>query len=261
MLTKTDIEYLNWAWNFYTGCDHWKTGVCAVGENCWAKSMAERFHRSFEPTLHSKLLLDPLKLKKPARIGACFTGDLFGDWVDPTYWISLQEPTTIFSEGIFLKNAVFDVIEQCPDSQFFFLTKAPHNLRKWGKFPENALVGTSVCDNKGLDEAFMGLNATRADTHTWLSIEPLYERLAQCSAIDTNWVNWVVIGGQERPRKVMPEIAWVREIVEACDKAGIPVFLKDNLDPLLGQSPEFKKWVGKDGNGINLYRLRQEFPK
>ncbi len=82
-MNKSKIEYLTHAWNFYTGCNHWKTGVCAVGENCWAKGLADRFHRPFEPTLHPELLLDPLRLKKPGRIGVCFTGDLFGDWVDP----------------------------------------------------------------------------------------------------------------------------------------------------------------------------------
>ena len=31
------------------------------------------------------------------------------------------------------------------------------------------------------------------------------------------------------------KIEWVQEIVKAADKAGIPVFQKDNLAPLLGK--------------------------
>jgi len=30
-----------------------------------------------------------------------------------------------------------------------------------------------------------------------------------------------------------PEVGWIREIVQAADKAGVPVFLKENLQPLL----------------------------
>ena len=45
-------------------------------------------------------------------------------------------------------------------------------------------------------------------------------------------INQVIIGSQTKPYKP-PKIEWVREIVEACDKASVKVFLKDNLRPLL----------------------------
>ena len=48
-------------------------------------------------------------------------------------------------------------------------------------------------------------------------------------------ISWVIIGAQTKPT-VYPRIEWVQEIVEACDKAGIPVFQKDNLKPLLGNN-------------------------
>lgn len=54
-------------------------------------------------------------------------------------------------------------------------------------------------------------------------------------------ISWVIIGAQTKPA-VYPQKAWVEEIVEATSKAGIPVFQKDNLKPLLG------------------YNLRQEMP-
>ena len=258
-MTKSKIEYLTHAWNFYTGCNHWKTGVCAVGENCWAYQRAQRFNKGyFTPRLHPELLLDPLKLKKPARIGVCFTGDLFGDWVDPYQLIESQDPRI---DGIFLAAAVKQIVRDAGQHQFFFLTKAPGNIHKWGKFSDNAWVGASVCNNKGLTEALSGFMAIPAANHTWLSIEPLYERL-DCSSIAVcasyKWVEWVVIGGQSGRHPVMPKIEWIREIVEAADKAGIPVFLKDNLRPIL---PEFtcgEDWAFQDGGTI---LLRQELPK
>ena len=45
-------------------------------------------------------------------------------------------------------------------------------------------------------------------------------------------ISWVILGSQTKPY-LPPNIEAVKEIVEACDKADIPVFLKDNLKPLI----------------------------
>jgi len=60
----------------------------------------------------------------------------------------------------------------------------------------------------------------------------------------------------------MPKIEWIKEIVEAADKAGIPVFLKDNLRPLFIPEDCIKPnallidclWASDKA------KLRQEFP-
>ena len=44
-------------------------------------------------------------------------------------------------------------------------------------------------------------------------------------------ISWVILGSQTKPT-VMPKIEWVEEITEACDKAGVAVFHKDNLKPI-----------------------------
>lgn len=66
-------------------------------------------------------------------------------------------------------------------------------------------------------------------------------------------ITFVIIGQQTPIRKAtMPKLEWVREIVEACDKAGVPVFLKDNLIPILPEKTRREIW----GQVV----LRQEFP-
>ncbi len=45
-------------------------------------------------------------------------------------------------------------------------------------------------------------------------------------------ISWVIIGSQTKPYRPST-IEAVQEIVEAADKAGIKVFLKDNLRDLL----------------------------
>lgn len=67
-------------------------------------------------------------------------------------------------------------------------------------------------------------------------------------------ISWVILGSQTRPT-VMPRIEWVEEIVRACDKAGIPVFLKDNLKPLLRETCTVNSLVN------TIEKWRQEMPK
>jgi protein gp37 len=286
-MQKSKIEYLTHSWNFYTGCNHWKTGVCAVGENCWAKCLADRFHRPFEPTLHPELLLDPLRLKKPGRIGVCFTGDLFGDWVDPNQSI-LQyfDPVkSVYGRVIdefdgSLKSGIFDVIKISPQHQFFFLTKALENIQKWGEFPDNAWVGATVWNGESLAHTNWYMAHALAKNR-WLSIEPLMGPLPIIDVLPellkVDGIKWIVIGGWSHS-KIQPKIEWVREIVAAADKAGIPVFLKENLRDLLRENDwnlySFPAWAGKQGAITNdtsllpdghpsepMRVLRQELPK
>jgi|GEM_PF-699717 len=59
-----------------------------------------------------------------------------------------------------------------------------------------------------------------------------------------------------------PPIEWLREIVGAADKAGVKVFLKDNLRPLLHDHSEFFDDVpqGAHPNYESIAMLRQEMP-
>jgi len=43
-------------------------------------------------------------------------------------------------------------------------------------------------------------------------------------------ISWVILGSQTKPT-IYPQDQWVGEIEDACDKAGIPVFEKNNLYP------------------------------
>ena len=73
-------------------------------------------------------------------------------------------------------------------------------------------------------------------------------------------ISWVILGAQTpRSEKTFPKWGWVKEIIDAADKANIPVFLKDNLGlPRLsreGAIPYYKK------HPSGTMELRQEFPK
>lgn len=261
-MAKTKIEYLDQCWNFYPGC---KNG-CSY---CWARNRAVRFNKSdFEPKLKPELLLEPLKIKKASKIGVCFTGDLFGDWVDPHQVIHPE----VFDAGQFSREArnwsldilVKEIINHCPQHTFIFLTKQPRNLAKWSPFPPNAWIGLSVdgTPNAPLHRIYNGFDKVKA-TVKFLSFEPLLAQ-TKLDPRDLDWagISWVIIGAcTPHSKRTEPKISWIREIVEAADKAAIPVFLKDNLKPLLCNTINGQDIIESHNLwAFKYFKLRQEFP-
>ncbi len=247
-MSKTKIEYLDYCWNFYPGC----LNGCSY---CWAHNRVTRFNKGdFTPKLRLELLLEPLKWKKPSRIGVCFTGDLFGDWVDPNKLLSRwEEGEYVFyhiQELRKLREIVFYVIGLCPQHTFIFLTKQPQNLIKWSPFPENCWVGASATNQTMHNRAIACLSGIKASVK-FISYEPLLSEIDFSGAYDLSELQWAICG-QQTPVKeaTMPKLGWVEEVVGATGKASIPVFLKDNLISCVGQY----EFALKDG------KYRQEFP-
>ncbi|MBA7688291.1 hypothetical protein ES703_96770 [subsurface metagenome] len=173
-------------------------------------------------------------------------GELFGEWI-PDWWI----------------EKVFKTINTHPEHRFYLLTKQPQNLINFSPFPDNCWVGVTATNNSMLRRACEELDRIQAKVK-YISIEPFLERIIDIGFpehILFNKLNWVIIGAQTKPYKP-PKIEWVEEIVQACDKAGVPVFLKDNLAPLMSK---LKLLQVIDGQGLPRmrgdYTLRQEIPK
>jgi len=85
---------------------------------------------------------------------------------------------------------------------------------------------------------------------------------ADCMAeyLKERGINWVIIGQQTSVKaSTQPKIEWIREIVEACDKAKIQVFLKDNLSSVFSGCTIDDKWVWDKRLGHGKL-WRQELP-
>ena len=268
-LSKTGIEYADYAWNFASGCGNNINGKCkAGGFKCWAYSISQRFEghypNGFEPTIYPDALCSPLYLKKPSRILCAFMGDLFWDCPEfnPEGKIRAILPSQIASIMMSLKGWLFTTIRQCPQHTFIFLTKQPQNLAKFSPFPDNCWVGVTATDHHSFAVALNYLWDLKATTK-YISFEPLLGQIPSTPrlflASNAN-ISWLIIGAQTKPT-VYPKIEWVREIVEAADKAGVPVFLKDNLLPIMGgyPIPKANMWAYKFEAGY--FKLRQEMPK
>ncbi len=153
-------------------------------------------------------------------IFVCNMCEFFGDWV-PANW----------------QSEVFKVIRANYQHRFYFLTKQPWNLAKWSPFPDNCWIGVTICNK---EMAYRGwwhyFNLVRAKLK-FISFEPLLEDVMAMPLNEqvTQKPDWVIIGSQTKPYNP-PKIEWVEAIVETADEVGVPVFLKDNLKPLLGNN-------------------------
>jgi len=154
---------------------------------------------------------------------------------------------------------IFEVPTEFPQHTFQLLTKQPQNLAKW-KFPENCWVGVTATDEMMARRAIQQLRYVQASV-LFCSLEPL---LGEIRNVQWNVLDWLIIG-QQTPVKAAttPKIEHVQEIVEAADKAGVKVFLKDNLKPLV--LPAFLEAPNRFDNLLSVYstgrgNLRQEFP-
>ncbi len=215
---------------------------------CYARRMYMRFHfrsdGTINPTWDYEIRMEPDWMvdlpKKPASVFMGSTMELFGDWVETWMW-----------------DSIWQYVNDYPQHTFIFLTKHPSNLKMFSPFPENCYVGVSATNDKMFNLGIQGLLGIEAKCK-FISFEPLLGRIGLIHYVPLllQSVSWVIIGAQTPySPKTAPKIEYVREIVEAADKAGIPVFLKENLRELLCHSAT--PWAWQPNAGM----LRQEFPE
>jgi protein gp37 len=207
------IAWCDYTWSTITGCLH----GCKFGPNktpCYAEVIAERFRGSkafpkgFDPQFHPNRLSDPEKVKRPSRIFVCSMSDLFGSWV-PDEWI----------------EKTLESITKYHWHTFQLLTKAPWNVLNW-KFPDNVWLGATITGGLGQEDKRLECVKNFPARVRFLSCEPME------GPVDVSKANphWVIIGSATGKGAFQPKAEWVQEIEYYCNKNGIPVFHKDNLD-------------------------------
>lgn len=261
-MNKSKIEWCDMTWNPVTGCLH----GC---EYCYARRIAARFggHSSkntsykvtpfmqggkaqyryeldkpakkydangklapapypcgFEPTFHRYRLDEPYQ-KRGQTIFVCSMADMFGEWV-PDEWI----------------DEVFAACRLSPQHRYLFLTKNPARyteIAKAGKLPE--------------DENFWyGSTATTPDMPFWwsgryntfVSIEPMMQPFPSAGDIAVKKVGWVIVGAMTGPgsKNHPPKREWIDVLVQDAQTAGVPVFMKDSLVPVVGEESMLRQF-------------------
>lgn len=277
-MNRSKIEWCDHTWNPITGCRHnckycyarrWTTrfsgdvrlnmmakkdyameSAANSGEDLYvldAPMLNETgnpliYPFGFAPTLHRYRMDMPSKLKMGNNIFVGAMADVFGAWV-PDQWI----------------KEVFDICKTYPIHNYLFLTKNPDRYMELfmkDLLPEceNMWYGVSVTN---MDQSHLAEAITQdlpAGAHSFLSIEPILEDLTiksehyenSLEIVIGNFTDWVIIGAEtgRRKDKVIPKKEWIDNIVRLCDEEGIPVFMKDSLISIVGES-----------------NMRREFPK
>jgi len=264
MTTKTKIEWLR---NPATGEQGFSVnpvkGLCPVGcSYCYARPLYHRFKWNPEIRYDPSVFFSPPK--KPSRIFVGSTMELFGEWVRQDWLDDIMANCELWSEHTFI-----------------FLTKLPENLPKWSPFPDNCWVGVTATNKDMFERGIYHLRQIKASVK-FMSFEPLLGGIASID-VGIRELNLVIIGActgtlpemvslcDKYPELVVmrcgnrvtaqPRIEWLREIVEAADKVGCKVFLKDNLKPLIFQDA-ISGQVALDWGLLTWAGdLRQEFPK
>jgi protein gp37 len=255
-MNKTNIEWVKnpdgsqgYTWNPITGCLNHINGLCKGGGfPCYAYKLAHgRLRERY--WANTQVACEPIKPPWPSAINnpfyprfwfnrvweldiskqhycqfrdgkgifVCDMGELFGDWI-PHEW----------------QERIFEVIKMNWHHRFYLLTKQPQNLAKWSPFPDNCWVGVTVCNDGMMTMALTNLANVKAKVR-FISIEPHLGFISMKSHPIKGILDWIIDGAQTKPYKP-PKIEWVEEIVRAADRAGIPVFQKDNLKPLFGNN-------------------------
>ena len=220
MSDRSGIEWTEATWNPTTGCDR----VSAGCDNCYALVLAKRLKAMGA----AKYQTDG----DPRTSGPGFGLTVHRDALDvPRRWRSsrmvfVNSMSDLFHARVPLSfvRDVFQVIAETPQHTYQMLTKRSVRLRRVADrldWPANLWMGVSVEDEGQLariDDLRTVPSAVR-----FLSLEPL---LGPLSGLELDGIGWVIAGGESGPGHRPMDPAWVVDIRDACEAAGVPFFFK-----------------------------------
>lgn len=216
---KSSIEWTEATWNPTTGCDR----ITAGCDNCYALTLAKRLKAMGNPKYqldgdprtsgpgfgiawHEDALEVPLRWRTPRVVFVNSMSDLFHARV-PVAFI----------------RRVFDVMERTPQHTYQLLTKRPIRLARIAEslpWPSNVWMGVSIEEQR---------EAWRADrlrevpaAVRFISAEPLLGPIS----LELDGIDWLIAGGESGPRHRPVDAAWVRDLRDQCNAAGVAFFFK-----------------------------------
>jgi protein gp37 len=216
---KSSIEWTEATWNPTTGCDRISAGC----DNCYALTLAKRLKAMGNPKYQRD--------GDPRTSGPGFGIAVHEDALElPKRWTT---PRTVFVNSMsdlwharvpadFIRQ-VFDVMAVTPQHTYQLLTKRPRRLARMAgtlPWPTNVWIGVSV-ESQDMAWRIDDLRQVPAAVR-FISAEPLLERLQ----LDLRDINWLIAGGESGPRHRPMDPAWVRDLRDQCETAGIAFFFK-----------------------------------
>lgn len=188
-----------------------------------------------------ELLEQPKKWKSPSRVFVNSMSDLFHEDVPPAFIAEVYKTMHLCPQH------TFQVLTKRPDRAEICIDHVRHEAHFWTdpqnrrytrhQFP-NVWLGASAEDQETYDTRFPSLYSAHAAVH-WLSLEPLLGPISLRLGLVKP--DWVVVGGESGMEARKCDIGWIFHIVGQCQKADVPVFVKQ-----LGSDAGLKHAKGGD---------------
>ena len=190
---------------------------CTIGcSYCYARNNVRRFHMT-EDFSRPEYFPGKLKLmdrKRPQNLMLTGMSD-FSDW--DSEW----------------REEVFARIARNPQHQYIFLTKRPEKIQ-FSTELDNVWFGVTVTSAKEKGRIQAMREHIRAK-HYQVSFEPMFDDIGE---VDFTGIEWIVVGTETGRRKGKSEskTEWVWNLTDQAHSRGIPVFMKEDLLPVMGEA-------------------------
>lgn len=270
MAENSGIEWTNHTFNPWMGC----TKISAACDHCYAEVQTARFKQvEWGPHAARKRTSDtywktPLKWNRQAE-GAAERPRVF--------CASLAD---VFDNHKSIEQAwrddLWQLIKDTPNLDWLLLTKRPQNIERyapfrWGGWPENIWLGTTVEDQKSADQRIWPLLQCPAKVR-FLSCEPLIGRLDLTNVCNLygeffnsltgflgegkGWIldiNWVIAGGESGAQHRHADPDWFRYLRDQCAETQTPFLFKQ----WEGRNQREIKALGRELDGV----IHDGYPK
>jgi protein gp37 len=227
MADKTGIEWTDATFNPWWGC----TRVSPACAHCYADSLARRYghadlwvqggRRRFfgEHHWHQPLAWNraAARTKTPLKVFCASMADVFEDNAELDAW----------------RVRLWGLVEETPWLQWQLLTKRPELVNKlapWrDAWPANVWIGTSIENARHTFRADVLRDIPAAVR--FVSAEPILGSLfangtPKRRPLDLHGIDWLIAGGESGPCSRPCDLAWIRELRDACAERGTAFFLK-----------------------------------
>lgn len=130
------------------------------------------------------------------------------------------------------RDEVFAKMVGNPQHQYLFLTKRPEEIDFYTHL-DNAWFGVTVTSSKEKNRITTLREHIRAG-HYHVTFEPMFDDIG---SVNLTGIEWVVIGTEtgRRKGKSVSKPEWVRNLTKQAHDLDIPVFMKEDLLPIMGE--------------------------
>ncbi len=201
---KKEIECVNLVIGCTRGCEY-----------CYARAVNRRYRTTADfsvPEFFPRKLsiLDRPRPRLLFLTGMSDLSDWKKEWVDST----------------------LEAVRRNPQHRYVFLTKSPEKLDIDCDSPESCF-GVTVTRDSEKDRIKTLRRNVKAESYH-ITFEPMFDRI---SDVDFEGVDWIVIGTEtgHRKGKAVSEESWITGLCESAESAGVPVFMKEDVLPIMGE--------------------------